>query len=632
MPAKKGVAAVSPGTDPLTGSTMEATFPASTASDCDIVSSMDSKSQERPATVCSSTPEPDCLEISLCSQQHPQTSDADFLPGCWRGSPVLLLNSSIASTFFTAHTNRVYDCMFTGTSLRFLAYVCNPLAGQYKYSILNEGSRTMLPGRPRAAKDEQRTTAKTDANRSLVPTGPDENAQDVLLSNSTSRQPTSAQTLPWQVTLVGVAQFLDHFGIFYGNNLDTSAKHLVSDGLAASVQAFALQWLPVDHDEDTDHPNRMIFRNAWFRAYNLIYNSKRIPCYVRLYSLFLLDMTAAPSDLVKLTPEHPHKLLQHGLLQLETLEERVSKYCSSLRDISIYKHLLESSKRIFSWYALVRDTVSSYLAREPCVLQRDLPGLMTQTIGSHFLNEIQQTHLLEFEALVPDICRSGTLQVLCLWRAIARIRQKLVVDGRNDQSTLSTDLKACTERIDEFARHYGPTLARCIVNFEKISETSQLATAFLILFWNKGVLSYVELVDDINSRTPALVPKEDIDALHNLKVDALASLCTAAGTLSSHFSSAGSAKEAQVDSVDLPFLSQHANIAQVVVSLVQAIEHCIRVRQGSPTSMPTLKVFLSSLTVVNTTVGGECLGRPAMLDLMARYDDILMDCWSIDPE
>jgi hypothetical protein len=198
------------------------------------------------------------------------------------------------------------------------------------------------------------------------------------------------------VTMIGVARFLDNFGPLYGNFMDQKSRSQNERTLTAVLQAFALQYLPSKQiesslaqfypglDPETEgsdsHPipddtsansSHVVFTTAWFSAHSQLVKSKPHRSFIRLFSVFIFQMTCVPGEAASIHSyeDTPLGLLDHALGQMDELKGLVEDYCEHLGRQSIYRFLLQSSVGIMRWWAYLRDTIDSVLHDRPCMME-----------------------------------------------------------------------------------------------------------------------------------------------------------------------------------------------------------------------------------------------------------------------
>lgn len=99
----------------------------------------------------------------------------------------------------------------------------------------------------------------------------------------------------------------------------------------------------------------------------------------------------------------------------------------------------------------------------------------------------------------------------------------------------------------------------------------------------------------------------------------------------------------------LPFAAGHANISLVVTALMKAIEHTVNGQMTSPSAAlanaqdfelvdspmhwtGNVRSLSHCLVSLKSTISGSCVAGVGLQNLMYKYGDILMDCWSMEDE
>jgi len=332
-----------------------------------------------------------------------QKANEEFKPinsqnsmGLWKGSPLCLLNSSIATKLLNLSLGHIYNGMLSGIATRYLEHHCNLFAGSYKYVF--ESEYTGEPGRsksghvPWSSDESSKTSANTKTNSNYLPLWRKSNYNfrpDTLYNHTLSPEQVATQTS--RVTMIGVARFLDNFGALYGNSIERETRIQDERTLTAVLQAFALQFAPSDprscpleskvagsqnpslfgssvKDQTT---NTQIFASAWYCANDDLLNTIDNRSFVHVYAVFLFQMTVVPPECIMLkgVQKSPLELLDVALAQMEELRQLVQAYYSDLGAGSLYRFLLDSSLAIFRWYGIVRDSIASMLHDRPCYME-----------------------------------------------------------------------------------------------------------------------------------------------------------------------------------------------------------------------------------------------------------------------
>lgn len=170
--------------------------------------------------------------------------------------------------------------------------------------------------------------------------------------------------------------------------------------------------------------------------------------------------------------------------------------------------------------------------------------------------------------------------------------------------------------------------------------------AFVLLFLNLSIFSMVEQL----YLAAAVVAPEEADSTREKaqifqRAAVQSSLAVAQRIV--NVSATGEFKLMNSDQTRLQFVAHHANTSLVVMALVKAIEHTIDLNLSSDVAedmcadsqsreeetsssdwVASIKPLLTCLLILESTVSGACTARPALQQLMQRYPDILMDCWS----
>ena len=169
--------------------------------------------------------------------------------------------------------------------------------------------------------------------------------------------------------------------------------------------------------------------------------------------------------------------------------------------------------------------------------------------------------------------------------------------------------------------------------------------AFLVLFWNTGILCWFESVAVAQSLHVPLQDRGLITEAYEHRLDAVQALTTVAGYIVSILR-VEEADDSSSTQSGIPFIACHVNTALVVMALVKAIEHTVQTASTSSRSthetsttagLPrhltrSPKGLLICLSELDVTMAGFHDARPALQGLMRRYGDILMDCWSLEED
>jgi hypothetical protein len=428
--------------------------------------------------------------------------------GLWQGSPVHLLNSQVQAQHVNQRLRDVYTYMMNGIAVRYLDYHSNLFAGSYKYSIQCEQSAISS------------TAAELHPVAQLIkpPSWKNGNYQIVSASPLQSATPESLTGQINTVTMIGVARFLDNFGPMYGNRMGQQARSEIERTLIAVLQAFALQHLPSDQPEgmlaqlsenltttnqgstagDPSATTTQLFMTAWFKAHSQLVSTRHIRSFVRLYSIFLFQMTSRP-NVANSTGHYdagPLELLNDGLIQMQELQDMVGEYCKSFADHSIYRFLLHSSSGILHWFGYLRDTIDSVTHDRPCVLADaplKSPGvflgflvslILIYTTGSllsgHSAPDWQQQQPASFDQEVTQNCQNAAGDLFCVYRSVIRLRQNLSVEiDVADSRAIRTAVAMAFAVFEEFIATYEAWFQQCLLSFFMLSEQSKLASGEL---------------------------------------------------------------------------------------------------------------------------------------------------------
>lgn len=306
--------------------------------------------------------------------------------GPWRGSPIHLLNSSMELHLVNQNLGEVYGSMMSGITTRYLDYNCNLFAGSYRYSFDADCAEVLG-----SKQDTDHMLAK---NRMPTWKRSSTGTRTVTLQNPGFSLEGLASQIN-KVTMLGIARFLDNFGSLYGNLLEPKRRKQDEFTLTATLQAFSLQFAPAPQKEGRKFTERKtfkcvpdmstvdstagtgysksphVFAAAWRNAYELLVASMDTRSFVHLYAVFLFQMTTVPPEatLSKSFDVSPLDIADLALCQMQELHGLIDDYCENLDARSTYRFLLDSSLRIFNWYAYLRDTIASMLHPKACILE-----------------------------------------------------------------------------------------------------------------------------------------------------------------------------------------------------------------------------------------------------------------------
>jgi hypothetical protein len=447
--------------------------------------------------------------------------DESTSSGLWKGSPIHLLNSSVASQLLNSSLGEVYNSMMSGITTRYLDYNCNLFAGPYKYTFESEDlgqPEPLASGHvPVSAADAPGRIANTRRNFFPPWRRSSYNFEPETLENHTF-SPEQVTTQINRVTMIGVARFLDNFGPLYGNPIEREARKQDERTLTAVLQAFALQFAPSDprrgplkskltspqnslfSSSVTNEPTNsaQVFTAAWHHAHLSLMNTKNNRSFVHIYAVFLFQMTVVPLEslISRDSSGNPVKLLGVALSQMEELQQLIEAYCRDLRPESLYRFLLDSSLAIFRWYGLVRDSIASILHCRPCFMDdppfrirgkyyaiRDQEhNMLTQlTLGSaqRIVEDIteQWQHPSLFEQHVASNCQNAAGDLFHIFRQLTHLKQfVLAMTTTIDHTILLSRIESAISLTEGFNSIYQPWLEQCIIMFYRLSDRSKLAT------------------------------------------------------------------------------------------------------------------------------------------------------------
>lgn len=298
--------------------------------------------------------------------------------GLWHSSPIRLLNSTASAQQSTRSLYQIYDTMMIGVATRYLSHSSNHFAGSFRYEFKADYCADELALLDR--RDPHKLTSFTISAASH---------SDQVTPASSARQPhEGAPESLGPITLIGVARFLDNFGSLYGNQLDRKKRKQDEDTLITVLQVFALQFSAPD-DVETGVPESplylvkdspgprgpttktQLYTAAWFNAHSRLTESINNRSFVHLYAVILFHIAGQPEE-ARSMPEYAGCLdvfLDRSLHQLESLSALVESFCSRLDSKSLYRTLLDSSRRVLFWFAYVRDTMTSFVKDRPCILK-----------------------------------------------------------------------------------------------------------------------------------------------------------------------------------------------------------------------------------------------------------------------
>ncbi|RDW62421.1 hypothetical protein BP6252_11854 [Coleophoma cylindrospora] len=616
---------------------------------------------------------PDLVTSSGSYSGQIYNPNKDYSPGHWKGSPIQLLNSTATKSLLGDCLHDMYRTMMSGIETRYLTYTCNSYSPINKYYFLEgEEEEEIAPDSvskspPLLSNHSIHRSGAKPTTEMAPETCPSRESFDLSGFAKAPEKGNEAR----KVTFVGLAHFLDHFGHLYGNKLDKQTKTEDEEALVAVQRAFALQWSTCDdsgiinspagatrndnhhqRSREIEHPvsNTRIFATAWFNARSQISNTKPHRSFARIYTILLFHTMHAPAEAKNLTQESD-EILRQGLEEFLTLKKLVEEYYSKhLSSTSIYRMLLESSVKIFHWFAYIRDTMASMVSDRACVLQ-NIPirsGLHPASL-SPLATRWTYTPLNQVD--IPNVCRQAVSHTILLFRQFLHLRKVLQSgDIMSDGFGVIDLVDEATATIDEVNSIYGQFYENCTNDFDKLSRPAKSSSGFLILFWNLGILSLVEQIQTANSLGFISRDCEAFSKARQYQKAALKSIITISSNMTTlHAHGPCRMELSRGLNTKLPLISDHANLLLTVTALVKAIETTIHINTWNDTNaedaiasrteagpveswMSLIKPLLSCLLDLDVTVAGSNTARVAFQKLMNSYSDILMDGWAVEKD
>ncbi|RDW66632.1 hypothetical protein BP5796_09381 [Coleophoma crateriformis] len=610
---------------------------------------------------------PDLITSSGSYNRQIYNPTKDYIPGHWKGSPIQLLNSTATRSLLGDRLYDMYRTMMSGIETRYLTYTCNSYSPINKYYFL-EGEEEEIA--PDSVSKSPPLLSNHSINRSgvkqTVEMTPEMSPSREYIDLSRLSKGSEKEDEARKVTFVGLAQFLDHFGHLYGNRLDKQTKKEDEEVLVAVQRAFALQWSTCDDlgattykhnhqqqrsgETEASVSNARIFATAWFNARSQISNTKPHHSFARIYTILLFHTMHAPAEAENLTQESD-EILRQGLEEFLTLRNLVEEYYSKhLSSTSIYRMLLESSVKIFHWFAYIRDTMASMVSDRACVLQ-NIPigsGLHPASLSPL---ATRWTHTPLNQVDIPNVCRQTVSHTILLFRQFLHLRDVLKSGNIMSDGFGIIDLVVeATATVDEVNSIYGQFYEKCTSEFDKLSRPAKSSSGFLILFWNLGVLSLVEQIQTANSLGFISRDCEAFSKACQYQKAALKSIITISSNMTTlHAHGPCHIELSRGLNTKLPLISDHANLLLTVTTLVKAIETTIHINTSNDNIgedaiasrtefgpveswMSLIKPLLSCLLDLDVTVAGSNTARVAFQKLMTSHSDILMDGWAVEKD
>ncbi|OKL60964.1 hypothetical protein UA08_03696 [Talaromyces atroroseus] len=423
-------------------------------------------------------------------------------------------------------------------------------------------------------------------------------------------------------------------------NRDRQSREEDEAILISVQQAFALQWLASDksqiglplctsaNENGSSMETLHAFSTAWFGARSRILNAKPSRSFTRVYAMLLFHMSVAPEEFND-TLIDKNRILNECLSHLRDLKVMVEEFSRNLSPASNYRRLLESSVRVFEWFAYVKDTFESLICDRDCILTDDPPNC--NYVSSDLSGQISQA----FDTEVPSLCQKIVRPIGQVLRQVTRVKQ-LVREAQyiTEKSALRTALDVSINLVDKFSSTYGRFCEEALSRFEGLSDVSQLAVGYQTLFWNLGALILVEQIDaavhyglDVNDEATHNVSKK----AREYEMNAISSVVAISSRINNISTKHGYIRLSYDSELKLPFILHHASLAPVVTVLSKALEHLIQQTTFTNVTMFGRDVeFMDDVDSMDATVAGARSARPTVQKLMSSHSDVLMDCWGVD--
>lgn len=324
--------------------------------------------------------------------------DKECVPGSSFRSPVHLLNSKLDTRILDERLLSIYETILTGSATRFLDYDTNPYATRIRYRIERNCQESIY--RPAGTISLPKSAMISPASGHVETSSPSSSSTTPGQSQTGRKRSFSrdeAHEEGYNMTVVGCARFLDHFGDIYGNRLSQSTKRKSDTALKAALRLFALQWLPiatsepgVDHQTPSDNTSIAMFHDktssrslpsefytdAWYQARMAINETKAVRSFRAVFAIFIFDGTAIPMSARSDSRINniEHEFLNMGLEKLHQLDGLVQNYCTTLGPLSQYSALAEASLAVVRWSGYIRDTGAALTSDHQCRLPGPLRG------------------------------------------------------------------------------------------------------------------------------------------------------------------------------------------------------------------------------------------------------------------
>lgn len=478
-------------------------------------------SDDKPASPAADTNE--TTSHSKNHLQYPLHRNANTSLTLWKGSPIHLLNSSVASQLLNMSLGEVYNSMMSGITTRYLDYNCNLFAGPYKYTFESEdlGQPMALTNVGSSASTGGAAVSISNTRGTYLPPWRKSNRNfrpETLENHTFSPEQVGSQIN--RVTMIGVARFLDNFGPLYGNPIDRETREKDEQTLTAVLQAFALQFAPSDPRSDplksnltpSQHSqfsssirnpasnNAQVYTAAWHHAYQNLLNTNNNKTFVRIYAVFLFQMTVVPWEcpVSEDAEGTPLGFLDIALSQMTDLQRLVEAYSKDLKVESLYRFLLDSSLAIFRWYGIVRDSIASMLYDRDCFMEEPpirirgelnaspIPFTNYRPLTLNILDiDSQRAEVMAeqwqqpsvFEQHVASTCQNAAGDLFHMLRELTHLKQFIArATPTTDNAILVARVETAIKRTEGYDSTYRPWLEQCIIMFYRLSDKSKLAT------------------------------------------------------------------------------------------------------------------------------------------------------------
>ncbi|KAF2096187.1 hypothetical protein NA57DRAFT_78958 [Rhizodiscina lignyota] len=513
-------------------------------------------------------------------------------------SPIGLLNSAFMTQVLGDRLNQVYKAVFGECASRFLSQSCNTYAKSRPYSLVDHQNYSK-PSSPSETKSHH---SSDQIERTIWNCNVDSGF------SASQSPPLASDESTAQLTLIGIARFLDNFGNLYGNHLTKKEQNAQEEMVLAVVQAFSMQWIPPSDGEER-------YCDTWNRAHHFLIRCHKTRSFRYIYSVLLFHMVTVPTEMEKKLSEDttPNGLLDRALQEMQVLAGFVQRYCKQLPSHSIYGTLLETAVSVFQWYGYIRDTVASSVGERPCFLPD----------ATHY-DEDPEPQLLNASVIgdAPGGCEHGSESFFQLLRLVLRVKtasKESFGATRLNESRLETSIQRCSSFIEWTIPTCRKWLETLEIQCSDLSGTTQASSALFLAFWSFGVLSFVETLDAIAASPSGPTAKnlETFSKRDSYATEAMATLTRVARLV----------EEVQLFNLTSELLlgQLHANTSLVVATLVKGIRFALRSNASSAAEFVTIQPLLAWLSALGTTISGSISAAIVMKDLLHEFGDALME-------